>query len=125
MNLDLVNKLAKLTFYGFYDPSKGLVTVHFFNEQEQDRPDIIAYLHRDMSWDVREITAEKSTLYDDYEEVIISHKKISIEPHGSDFDKIVRSGLEAFGKQMHGDDVVLEEKDRMFRVLKNNDYKDN
>ena len=125
MGIELLNKLSKLTFYGFYDPSKGIVTVHFFNQQEPDKPDIIAYLNKDMSWDVREITDEQSTLYDDREEVVIKHKPIGIEQSGSDFDKFVRVGLDALGKQMHGEDAVLEEKDRMFRILKNNSYKDN
>jgi len=125
MNIDLLNKLSKLAFYGFFDPSKGLVTVHFFNEQESKKSDIIAYLRRDMAWDVREITDEKSVLYEDREIVTISHNKLSIEAHDSDFDKFVRVGLKSLGKEMYGEDAILEDKDIAFRILTDNSYKDN
>lgn len=125
MNLELLNKLSRLSFYGFFDPSKGVITVHFFNEQEENRADVIAYLRRDMSWDVREIIDEKAVLYDDKEVVTISQKKIGIEKHDSDFDKFVQIGLRALGKQKYGEEAILEDKDIMFRILTDNSYKDN
>ncbi len=124
MDLELLNKLSKLTFCGFYDPSKKMVTVHFFNEQE-NKADIIAYLKSDMSWDVREITDEISVLEDDCEKVIIKHNRLGNQEKGSNFDKFVRVGLVEMAKQTHGENVDLEQRDKMFRILNNNTYKEN
>ena len=73
MEMYILSKLSGLAFYGFYDPSKKMVTVHFFNEQK-DKPDIIAYLTKNMQWDVREIIDEVSVLGTECEYITISHK---------------------------------------------------
>lgn len=121
MNIKLLNKLSDLTFYGFFDPSKGLVTVHFFNE-ENDKPDIIAYLLPNMSWDVREIIKEISWLKDDKEIVHIFHKSLGIQDSDSEFDKFVRLGLTKMAEEIHGKDINLTEIDTMFKILENNKY---
>jgi hypothetical protein len=122
MNAEFLNKISNLTFYGFYDPSKKLITVHFFNEHE-NKPDIIAYLLPSMTWDVREIVNESSTLYPDCEVITISHKCLGIENCGSPFDEFVRLGLEKLAREVHGKDVGLSKIDRMFEILENNEYK--
>lgn len=124
MDLDLLNMLSNLTPYGFYEPSKQMVTVHFFST-EHKKPDIIAYLKRDMSWDVREITCEKATLLSDHEEIVVTHKPLSIQAKDSDFDKFTRNVLLAAGRETYGKDATLEECNKMFRVLKDNSYLEN
>lgn len=122
MNTKLFNKISNLAFHGFYDPSKKLVTVHFFNERE-NKSDIIAYLLPSMTWDIREIINESSTLYPDCEVVTISHKCIGIENYGSPFDEFVRLGLEKLAKKVHGESVNLSQIDPMFEILETNEYK--
>lgn len=121
MDTKLLNKLSGLTFYGFYDPSKSMVTVHFFNEAN-DKPDMIAYLRNDMSWDVREIVEETSELQSDREIVTILHKLLGIEGPGSQFDDFVRLGVTKVAQEVYGNDVNLAEKDMVFRVFDNNSY---
>ncbi len=121
MNTALFNKLSNLTFYGFYDPSKKLVTVHFFN-QRNNKADIIAYLMPSMSWDIREIVEESSTLYPDCEVVTIMHKCIGTEEHDSPFDEFVRLGLKKMAEEVHGKDINLAEVDLMFEILEKNEY---
>jgi hypothetical protein len=118
---EIFNKISKLTFYGFYDPSKGMVTVHFFNEEES-KSDIIAYLNSDMSWDVREIISETSMLYGNCEIVTIKHNVLGIQKHGDTFDKFVRTGLKKMAEKVHGEDIDLAEKDKMFKILFSNSY---
>ena len=116
MDLELMNMLSGLDLYGYYEPSKEMVVAHFFG-QGSAKPNVIAFLGRDLSWDVREITGEKSKLYNNREIVIIEHRPISIQPHGSQFDELVRKGLESMARQQYGEDAILEEKDPMFGVL--------
>lgn len=123
MDIPLLNKISDLTFYGFINPANNIVTVHFFNEQN-DKPDIIAYLRRDMSWDVREIVDEISELKEDREVVEILHEPLGIEEHNGKFDKFVRLGLTKMAEEVHGDDVKLEDIDPMFMVFKDNSYDD-
>lgn len=121
MNTQLLNRLSNLNFYGFYDPSKELITVHFFSEKE-NKPDIIAYLMNDMSWDVREIVEEQSVLYDNKEVVTILHEPLGVENSGEAFDEFIRLGLTKMAIEMHGEDAKLPEVDIVFRVFKNNSY---
>ncbi|KKM66238.1 hypothetical protein LCGC14_1483200 [marine sediment metagenome] len=121
MNIQLLNRISNLNFYGFYDPSKELVTVHFFNEKE-NKPDVIAYLRHDMSWDVREIVKEQSILYDNKEVITILHKPLGIESTGEAFDEFIRLGLTKMAIEMHGEDTKLSEVDIVFMVFKNNSY---
>lgn len=122
MDIELLNKITKLTFYGYYDPSKNQVAIHFFNQQET-KPDVIAFLNRDMSWDIREIISETSVLYDDKEIITVEHKKICTQQKDSDFDKFVRVGLKEMALQIYGEEAKLEEKDKTFVIL-NHGYKD-
>ena len=127
MDTELFNRIADLTPYGFYEPCKGMVTVHFFNS-ESEKPDIMAYLKDDMSWDVREIVSEDSRLVDQEflgEVITIVHKHLGVYPKDSDFDKLVRSVLQKAGEHTFGKDVVLEDKNKLFRILKNNSYQEN
>jgi len=121
MEITLLNKISNLEFCGYYDPSKNRVSVHFFNQQEE-KPDIIAFLNRDMSWDIREIISETSVLYDNKEIITVEHMSIGTHLKDSDFDKFVRVGLAGMAKKIHGD-VDLEQKDKMFVIL-NNGYKE-
>ena len=119
--MNMLEKISKLMFYGFYDPSKDLVTVHFFNDKE-NKPDIIAFLKHDMSWDVREIINETSVLNDDGETVTILHKKLALCKPDSNFDKFVRKGLFEMAKQAEEKDSNLIKNDKMLEILKSNSY---
>ena len=121
MNIQLLNRISNLNFYGFYDPSKELVTVHFFNEKE-NKPDVIAYLRHDMSWDVREIVKEQSILYNNKEVITILHEPLGVESTGEAFDEFIRLGLTKMAIEMHGEDIKLSEVDIVFMVFKNNSY---
>ena len=124
MDIELLNKISTLNFQGYYDPSKQMVAVHFFNSQA-DKSDIIAFLNRDMSWDVREIISETSTLYADKEIIVVEHKSISTQPKGSDFDNFVRVGIESMDREFFGEEEKdLESKDIVLKIL-NNGYMDN
>jgi len=98
MEITLLNKISNLEFCGYYDPSKNRVSVHFFNQQEE-KPDIIAFLNRDMSWDIREIISETSVLYDNKEIITVEHMSIGTHLKDSDFDKFVRVGLAGMAKK--------------------------
>jgi hypothetical protein len=108
-------------FYGFYDPSKDIITVHFFNE-EQSKPDVIAFLNRNMTWDVREIVGEKSELFDDKEVVTITHKKIVECEHGGDFDKFVRKGINEMTREAKEKGLDYTDSDKMLKILEYNNY---
>jgi len=121
MKSAMINKISGLTFCGFYDPSKEMVTVHFFNEGS-DKADIIAYLRKDMSWDVREILSEESHLYENSEAIIMRHNKLCVEEQGSSFDEFIRLGLEKMARQVHGKDADLTKADKVFEILEKNSY---
>ncbi len=121
MEMKILNKLSNLAFYGFYYPSKQMVTVHFFNEQE-DKSDVIAYLTKDMSWDIREITDEVSILEPYCEYITVSHDPLGVYPHDGPFDNFIRKGLTKMAQEVHGKDANLSELDKMFEVFENNSY---
>ncbi|MFA5024259.1 MAG: hypothetical protein WC523_04845 [Patescibacteria group bacterium] len=98
-----------------------MVCVHFFNQKES-KPNLIAFLNRDMSWDLREIVSEVSILYDDKEVITVEHKALETQKKDSDFDKLIRSSLIESAKRTHGEDADLEKEDFMFSIL-NNGYK--
>lgn len=115
MNNDFINKISNLTLLGYYDESKDLIVVHFFNKDE-DKPDIVAFLKRNMDWDVREIISEKATLFPDKEIIEIQYKQIEIFKQNSKFDKFVRSSLEKTAEQ--------NKQIKMFEILKMGKYYD-
>jgi len=90
--VEILDKISNLVPHGYYDKSKDMIVVHFFSK-DSDKPDIMAYLKRDMSWDIREVVEEKSTLLFDREVVEILHKSVSRCERGSQFDKMVRDIL--------------------------------
>lgn len=119
--IELLNKISNLSFHGFYDPSKDKITVHFFNETEK-KNDIIAFLNRNMTWDVREIVKESSELFDDKEVIIIDHLKICTCEHNGDFDKFVRKGLIEMSKQIEEGGINYFNTDIMLKILEYNNY---
>lgn len=120
MNIDLLNKISNATIYGYYDPSLKLVTVWFYNS---GKANVVAYLMKDMRWDIREITDERSKLFEDKEIITISHKPIEKQTKNSEFDQVVRSALnksleeaEASGKEKSANIELMK------IVLDNNSY---
>ena len=61
MDLDILSKITELSCLGWLDPSNGHITVSFFNNLKDDKPDMVAYLNQDMSWDLREVLGEINT----------------------------------------------------------------
>jgi hypothetical protein len=117
----LLNKLSKLNFISFFDPSKDMVVVHFYNEEE-NKKDIIAYLLPSMSWDIRQVEKESSKLFADKEIVTIHQKVLAFEPKDSLFDKMVRKGIAA---QAKSEDVDIENDSnlpKLYHIIKNNSY---
>jgi hypothetical protein len=117
----LLNKLSKLNFISFFDPSKDMVVVHFYNEEE-NKKDIIAYLLPSMSWDIRQVEKESSKLFVDKEIVTIHQKVLAFEPKDSLFDKMVRKGIAA---QAKSEDVDIENDSnlpKLYHIIKNNSY---
>jgi hypothetical protein len=91
---DILSKISELNINGYYDSSNGYVVVWFHNSIK-DKPDIVAYLQSDMSWDVREVVKETSTIYSDCEVVEMKHSSLGQHLLDSDFDKIVRKMIDA------------------------------
>ncbi len=89
---EIISKISELNINGYFDHSNGYVVV-WFHSNASDKPDIVAYLNANMSWDIREVLSEESVLTSDQETVIIKHKPISTEDSGSIFDLVVRKML--------------------------------
>lgn len=121
MDLELVNKISGLAVHGYYEPSKGVVMVHFFNN-EDGKNDVIAYLRGNLDWDVREITSENAVLYPDREVVEIYHAPIGIHAKGSTFDQFVRAAL--YKTIPDGVETPARELNKMFEILEDG-YQDN
>jgi hypothetical protein len=119
MNLETVNKISGLDLYVFFNPSSKIVTAHFFSS-DGVKPNIMAYLKRDMSWDVREIIEETSTLEDDQEVIVVRHKILGIENKDGDFDKFIRVGVEKLIELLPGNPDLT----RAAEILKQNSYRD-
>ena len=122
MKEDFISRISNLTLFGYYDISKDLVVVHFFNKDE-DKPDVVAFLKRNMSWDVREITGEKATLFPDKEIVEITYNQIDTFDKGSKFDQMIRNSLTKMVSQSEHN-MPLREQNKMFRILEDCKYDD-
>lgn len=92
--MNIIEKISELNLNGYYDNSSGYVTVWFHNNLI-DKPDIVAYLKQDMSWDIREVISEQSQIQSDRETITIFHNPVGNEIHGSEFDQIIRKMINA------------------------------
>lgn len=115
---NILSKISELNISGYYDVSNGYVVIWMFNSVKS-KPDIVAYLQQDMSWDVREVAREVSKIYKDREEVIVYHTSLGEYETGSEFDIVVRKML---------DEVIKNSKEipdavkKMDEILKRNSY---
>jgi hypothetical protein len=91
-----------------------MVMVHFFNKDEQ-KADIVAFLKKNMTWDVREIVGEKSQLLADKEIIEVFHKHIGTFEKGSKFDEFVKASLLKMIDV--ADQEKLKETSKMFQIL--------
>ena len=66
MEIEILNMISSASINGYYEPSLGLIVVWFHNI-DNDKPDLVAYLQHDMSWDLRRVLEEKSTLHENKE----------------------------------------------------------
>jgi hypothetical protein len=121
MSNKIFERISNLSMYGYYDPSKDMVIVHFFNE-EDNKFDVIAYLKRDMSWDVREVIGESSMLNKDSESITINHNLLGIYEKGSRFDALIREGLEGIAQEIYEDGTNFADKNKLFAILDSNSY---
>jgi len=115
----LLNEISGLSLCGFLDTSRNMVIVHFFND-DSDKQDIVAYLLKDMRWDVRKIVKEVALLTSDKEIVEIFHESMGVFECDSWFDKLVRKSL--FGVRDESDSDLLTNTKRMLEILENNSY---
>lgn len=120
---ELLSKISNLIPYGYYDKSKDMITVHFFSK-DGDKADIMAYLKRNMSWDIREVVEEKATLLWDREVVEIIHSSLGVCEKDSRFDKMIRSMLFKIEAENSEDTRPFRERNKMFRILEDNKYDD-
>lgn len=119
MEAELLNKLSGMTWRYYYNPSLNAVVVHFFNDGSKN--DLMAYLLSDMSWDLREVKSELSSLLSDKEVIEINQIKIGLFNKDSSFDKFIRKGIHA----LFGEAVSVgakAEEDLAIKILNNNSY---
>lgn len=126
MSINFIDKISGLTPHGYYDPIRDMIIFHFIS-QDNKKPDIMAYLKRDMRWDVREVLSEKSILFPDKEVVEINHLPLIIYDKGSKFDKTARDILYKLEDQRaleQKDTRPIKERNKMFKILEENKYDD-
>ena len=108
---------------GWLDPSNGLITVSFFNNERSDKPDMVAFLKQDMSWDLREVLGETSTINETSEVVVINHALVGVFEKDSDFDVLLRKMLKSNVDEMRKDDMFIPVAVvDMEKVLRDNRY---
>lgn len=124
MEIDILNIISQASINGYYDPSLDLIVVWFYNID--NRSDLVAYLLSDMSWDLREIVDEKSSLYDNKEIVEIIHKPIKKFEKNSVFDKTIRKVLGQIIEHIPEEDENKSLELKMMKtILNNNNYTQN
>lgn len=120
MEIEVLNMISNASINGYYDPSLGLVVVWFHNIDD-DKPDLVAYLKQDMSWDLRKIIEEKSTLYNNKEVIEITHELVNEYKKDSKFDDTVRSVLKQIINHS-GEEMVSPKLEMMKLILDTNTY---
>lgn len=118
MEIEILNMISNASINGYYDPSLDLIVVWFYNID--NRSDFVAYLLSDMSWDLREIVDEKSSLYDDKEVVEIAHKPIKKFEKNSVFDKTIRRVLNQIIEDIPEEDENQSLELKMMKTILNN-----
>lgn len=116
--MNIIEKISELNVSGFYDPTNGYVILWFYNNKSS-KHDIVAYLQNDMTWDVREVDRETSTIYEDREIVEIKHNLLGKYKPGSDFDTVVRKLVSQLFQE---NEELPDNVTRMIEILKNNSY---
>lgn len=110
MDAELLNRLGALQLYAFFDESKNMLTIHFINEEE-NKPDLMAYMLFNKSWDVREVINETSQLTDDKDIVEIHQNRVGIFEQDSSFDKLVKKAIQEISD-------TQEESETLTQVIK-------
>lgn len=121
MKVKIINLLTDASINGYYDPSIGLVVV-WFHKTNQEEQDAVAYLQKDMTWDLRTIKSEKSILYPDKEVIEVQHNPVDIFKPGSDFDVSIRKMLDQLMEHAKNENGSSPGLDIMEIVLSENDY---
>ena len=121
MEVEILNMISNASINGYYDPSLSLVVVWFHNV-EDDKADLVAYLTPDMSWDLREVESERSTLSTDREVIIIKHNLIDKFTKNSSFDQTVRKILNQLVDHSIKEGNRSSGLDMMKMVLDSNSY---
>ena len=117
MENDLLSKLSNLGMLAFFDLSKKMVVAHFFNKDE-GKKDIMAFLKKDLSWDVREVIEENSVLLSTKEIVEFTHNPLGCYSNGGDFDIFIRTYINNLAKSDNGvDQAVLDILEKGYQKL--------
>lgn len=112
MTIDIIQKLSNLSLLTYFDKSFNMLCVHFFGKD--DKPDLMAYLMSNYSWDLREVLSEKAELFDDCESIKITQKRLGVFEANSKFDLFVRNSL----FEILNNENLKEDKD-VKEILKN------
>lgn len=91
MTKEIVEKMAGLSLLGYYDTSLNLVRVQFFGDNKKN--DLVAYLLRDLTWELREVISETVELHEDGEKIEVKHVKLGMFEKGGQFDDFVRKSI--------------------------------
>ena len=120
METKILNMISNASINGYYDPSLKLVVVWFHNIE--DEADLVAYLQKDMTWDLRKVKKESSCLYEDKEIVEVLHENIDKFKPDSEFDQVVRKVLNQLIDHSLKENVQSPRLEMMKIVLDNNNY---
>ena len=125
MDKEFAARLSNLGVIGYYDASCGMVIAYFYNPDE-NKKDIVAYLLKDMTWDVREIIDERVLVTKDQEIAYVSHEPLCKFKMGSNFDKFIRGAVEKSFVDRMGDEIDentdLTKLEATFAIFENNRY---
>jgi len=115
----MINLLSGTKIIGYYDEDCELVIAWFYSE---DKSDMVAYLKPDMSWDMREITGEKSEIFDDREVVVITHAPVGLWDKDSSTARFIKKALDEYVRQSEEEDELVSSLSLMKVILENNSY---
>lgn len=120
MDTEILDLISNSSINGYYDSSLRLIVVWFHSMD--DKSDCVAYLNKNMEWDLREVISEISSLYDDKEIIEITHRPVEVFRKDSEFDKALRRVLENIIKESLEKYPESPGLDMMKVVLDSNSY---
>lgn len=121
MKIELLNMISDASINSYYDKSLDLVVVWFHNDKS-NKQDVVSYLLKDMTWDVRRVISEVSVLINTGEVVTINHESIGLFEKDSQFDTTIRSVLKQLTEQKDETGGIISELESIRVILDDNTY---